>query len=107
MLHLGDRRGKPFLAELAYDRALADADPLSFESFVPADAISLFSSTSGTTGEPKGVMLDNAALHSTVLAMAAEMDAGSGDVYLCSSPLFTWALRWRSVSPTWARRRSR
>jgi acyl-CoA synthetase (AMP-forming)/AMP-acid ligase II len=89
VLHLGEPGGaEPFAAEQAYDRALADAEPLPFEGFVPGAAIGLISYTSGTTGRAKGVMLDNAALHATVLAMGHEMGAGPEDVYLCSNPLF-------------------
>jgi long-chain acyl-CoA synthetase len=44
--------------------------------------------TSGTTGRPKGVMLSNAALHATLVAMGHEMAARPGSVYMASNPMF-------------------
>lgn len=89
VLHLGDPRGEePFPAGLGYDSALASSGALPLDGFLPAGEIGLISYTSGTTGDPKGVMLSNWAMHATMLAMGQEMAVGPGTVYLCSNPMF-------------------
>jgi acyl-CoA synthetase (AMP-forming)/AMP-acid ligase II len=73
----------------SYEAALAAVDtPVPLPAALDPDAIGLMSYTSGTTGRPKGVMLSNAALHATTLAMGHEIGAHPDGVYLASTPLF-------------------
>ena len=72
----------------SYAAALADAEPQHTPAALPADAIGMINYTSGTTGRAKGVMLTNAALHATLIAMSQEMAVRPGATYLSSNPMF-------------------
>jgi long-chain acyl-CoA synthetase len=54
----------------------------------PPDAIALLMYTSGTTGQPKGVMLTQANLAANALAISAEHALGPGDRVLGVLPLY-------------------
>ncbi len=71
-----------------YEAALGTAAPAPVPPSLPGDAIGLMSYTSGTTGRPKGVMLSNAALHATTVAMGHEIGSHADATFLASTPLF-------------------
>jgi len=79
-----------------YERLLADAAP---HVVAVADERSMLSInyTSGTTGEPKGVMYHHRGAYLQALAMAAHMRMTCDSVYLWTLPMFHcngWCFTW-------------
>ncbi|MFL5843533.1 MAG: class I adenylate-forming enzyme family protein [Solirubrobacteraceae bacterium] len=72
----------------SYAAALAAATPQPIPAALPGATLGMINYTSGTTGRAKGVMLSNAALHATVLAMSQEMAVRQGTTYMSSNPMF-------------------
>ncbi|MCW2991795.1 MAG: putative fatty-acid--CoA ligase [Solirubrobacterales bacterium] len=72
----------------SYAAALAAATPQPVPAALAGAALGMINYTSGTTGRAKGVMLSNAALHATLLAMSQEMAVRPGSVYMSSNPMF-------------------
>jgi acyl-CoA synthetase (AMP-forming)/AMP-acid ligase II len=71
-----------------YAAAIAAARPQPVPAGLRGDALGMINFTSGTTGRAKGVMLSNAALHATIIAMSQEMAVRPGSVYMSSNPMF-------------------
>jgi 1-acyl-sn-glycerol-3-phosphate acyltransferase len=69
-------------AELGRDGVLAPAVPAHRE------ATALIQYTSGSTGDPKGVVLSHANLLANIRAMGEAIDAGSSDVFVSWLPLY-------------------
>ncbi|MGI9500279.1 MAG: acyl-CoA synthetase [Geminicoccaceae bacterium] len=92
-MEVGDRLG-----ELTYDDLLAEGDP-GFEPLYPADewqAIGL-NYTSGTTGEPKGVVVHHRGAHLNAIGQALACGMGLHPVYLWTLPMFHcngWTFTW-------------
>lgn len=63
----------------------ASADPLPGAS---PDRLALLQYTSGSTGDPKGVMLSHANLLHNIRAMGRAMDATSSDIFVSWLPLY-------------------
>lgn len=63
-------------------RETADLSPA-----VEEDAISMILYTSGTTGNPKGVMLSHKNIHSNFVSFKAVLDFHAEDTFLCTLPL--------------------
>jgi 1-acyl-sn-glycerol-3-phosphate acyltransferase len=53
-----------------------------------ADSVALIQYTSGSTGDPKGVVLSHANLLANIRAMGSAMDASSADVFVSWLPLY-------------------
>src|SRR6516162_2184322 len=66
----------------------ASAAPLPLPQLKDASAIALIQYTSGSTGNPKGVVLSHANLLANIRAMGAAMDASSTDVFVSWLPLY-------------------
>ena len=66
----------------------ASAAPLTLPQLKDASAIALIQYTSGSTGNPKGVVLSHANLLANIRAMGAAMDASSTDVFVSWLPLY-------------------
>jgi 1-acyl-sn-glycerol-3-phosphate acyltransferase len=82
------RAGLPDLAFVATpETLLSEAGQLSPPVSNPDD-LALIQYTSGSTGDPKGVMLTHANLLANIRAMAAAIDAGSDDVFVSWLPLY-------------------
>uniref|UniRef100_A0A7S3R0X8 AMP-dependent synthetase/ligase domain-containing protein n=1 Tax=Dunaliella tertiolecta TaxID=3047 RepID=A0A7S3R0X8_DUNTE len=60
----------------------------SLQLKAPADGAAIICFTSGTTGQPKGVVLTHAALHAQSLAKLATINYTAADTYLHLAPLF-------------------
>ena len=92
-IEVGDRIG-----ELTYDDLLAEGDP-AFEPLYPADewqAIGL-NYTSGTTGDPKGVVVHHRGAHLNAVGQALACGMGLHPVYLWTLPMFHcngWTFTW-------------
>ncbi|HUP26014.1 MAG TPA: acyl-CoA synthetase [Thermoanaerobaculia bacterium] len=87
-----------FLGEIEYEDFLAGGDP-GFVSDLPADewqAISL-NYTSGTTGNPKGVVYHHRGAYLNAVGNAMTWDMGHHPVYLWTLPMFHcngWCFPW-------------
>ena len=66
----------------------ASAIALKLPQLKDPDAIALIQYTSGSTGDPKGVVLTHANLLANIRAMGRIMDAGSADVFVSWLPLY-------------------
>jgi 1-acyl-sn-glycerol-3-phosphate acyltransferase len=71
------------VADLAAADSSADLPPVT-----DPDSIALIQYTSGSTGDPKGVVLSHANLLANIRAMGAAMDASSADVFVSWLPLY-------------------
>ena len=69
-------------AELGRDGVLASAMPAD------RDTIALIQYTSGSTGDPKGVVLSHANLLANIRAMGEAIEASSNDVFVSWLPLY-------------------
>ncbi len=66
----------------------ASAAPLNLPQLKDPNAIALIQYTSGSTGDPKGVVLTHANLLANIRAMGRIMDASSADVFVSWLPLY-------------------
>jgi len=66
----------------------AAAKPATLPQLKNADAVALIQYTSGSTGDPKGVVLSHANLLANIRAMGQVMDASSADVFVSWLPLY-------------------
>ncbi len=86
------------VGEVEYEALLAEGDP-AYESAAPADewdAIAL-NYTSGTTGNPKGVVYHHRGAHLNAISNVLEWDIPQHPVYLWTLPLFHcngWCFAW-------------
>jgi acyl-CoA synthetase (AMP-forming)/AMP-acid ligase II len=71
-----------------YDAALAEAEPDPAADPLDPDLITTILYTSGTTGRPKGAMIDRAGMTARVFVNAMELQAGPDDVFQQSLPMF-------------------
>ena len=69
-------------AELGHDGVLATAIPAD------RDTVALIQYTSGSTGDPKGVVLSHANLLANIRAMGEAIEASSSDVFVSWLPLY-------------------
>jgi 1-acyl-sn-glycerol-3-phosphate acyltransferase len=66
----------------------ASTAPVNLPQPSSADSIALIQYTSGSTGDPKGVVLSHANLLANIRAMGGVMDASSADVFVSWLPLY-------------------
>ncbi|WP_316178396.1 AMP-binding protein [Bradyrhizobium sp. SZCCHNRI1009] len=66
----------------------ASAAPAPLPHLKDASATALIQYTSGSTGDPKGVVLSHAKLLANIRAMGTVMEAGSADVFVSWLPLY-------------------
>lgn len=71
-----------------YEDLLAAAEPDGAVDPTDPDLTVLILYTSGTTGRPKGAMIDRAAFTARVLVNCAELQVGPADVHLAALPMF-------------------
>jgi 1-acyl-sn-glycerol-3-phosphate acyltransferase len=64
------------------------AKPVTLPQLKDASATALIQYTSGSTGDPKGVVLSHANLLANIRAMGTTMDASSADVFVSWLPLY-------------------
>jgi len=67
---------------------LRNSTPISGSIEARNDATALIQYTSGSTGDPKGVVLDHANLLANIRAMGAVMEASSSDIFVSWLPLY-------------------
>ena len=90
--------GGEFIGEMEYEDFLAQGDP-EFSWQLPADewqAIAL-GYTSGTTGDPKGVVTHHRGAHLNAVSNALAWNMGANPVYLWTLPMFHcngWCFPW-------------
>jgi acyl-CoA synthetase (AMP-forming)/AMP-acid ligase II len=81
-LHLGeDGHGDPY--DELLDRALTTEEP-GLDADTPANILY----TSGTTGRPKGALVTNAGLYARSMALALDVGAAPGSVFVQTLPMF-------------------
>jgi len=96
--------GSQGVGTIPYEEALAQA-PGGGAAFEPAriagDAVCHLYSTSGTTGDPKGVPLthDNLCVHA--LCASVELRLSERDVWAHIAPMFHLADAWATLAVTW------
>ncbi|WP_298108922.1 AMP-binding protein [Bradyrhizobium sp.] len=66
----------------------ASAKPVTLPQLQDANAIALIQYTSGSTGDPKGVVLSHANLLANIRALGVAMDASSADIFVSWLPLY-------------------
>jgi len=66
----------------------ASALPLDLPQLKDSDSVALIQYTSGSTGDPKGVVLSHANLLANIRAMGGVMEASSTDVFVSWLPLY-------------------
>jgi 1-acyl-sn-glycerol-3-phosphate acyltransferase len=64
------------------------AEPIDLPRSIDPNATALIQYTSGSTGEPKGVMLSHANLLANIRAMGTVMEASSADIFVSWLPLY-------------------
>lgn len=85
----------------AYDELLAGAEPDPEADPLDLELVTTILYTSGTTGRPKGAMIDRAGMTARVFVNALETEARADDVWVQSLPMFhiaaflayAWAFR--------------
>jgi acyl-CoA synthetase (AMP-forming)/AMP-acid ligase II len=85
-IYTGDAEGCPEWA-IPLDTLLADATPHTELVSSDDDLVGIFY-TGGTTGFPKGVMLQHGAMLSSAMCVTASVDANQDSVVLHSAPMF-------------------
>ncbi|HTN52380.1 MAG TPA: AMP-binding protein, partial [Anaeromyxobacter sp.] len=95
----GEGRGRdPAWAEIGYDRFLATGAPDPFPPDVDdEDQTITINYTSGTTGQPKGVMYTHRGAYLNALAELVETQLQAESVYLWTLPMFHcngWCFTW-------------
>ena len=66
----------------------ASAPPVDLPQSNDSDSVALIQYTSGSTGDPKGVVLSHANLLANIRAMGGVMEASSADVFVSWLPLY-------------------
>lgn len=66
----------------------ASAKPAVLPQLTDANAIALIQYTSGSTGDPKGVVLSHSNLLANIRALGTAMDASSADIFVSWLPLY-------------------
>ncbi|MCC7012811.1 MAG: long-chain-fatty-acid--CoA ligase [Planctomycetes bacterium] len=84
-----------------YQHALATAPRGTPAASVAPDAIAQLYYTSGTTGQPKGVMLTHANVWLHALATVAELGLDASDAWAHVAPMFHLADAWATFAITW------
>ena len=79
------------------ERILGAAEPAPLPPVAAADDVAVLAFTSGTTGEPKGVMHSHASMHAAIDDLVVHAGYGSGLTSLVISPYghltgFTWGI---------------
>jgi 1-acyl-sn-glycerol-3-phosphate acyltransferase len=66
----------------------ASAAPIELPQLKDSDSVALIQYTSGSTGDPKGVVLSHANLLANIRAMGGVMEASSTDIFVSWLPLY-------------------
>ncbi len=86
---------------VGYEEALAAAGPPPEPPELGADDLAQLYYTSGTTGQPKGVMLTHGNVATHALTAVAELQLSDRDTWFHVAPLFHLADAWASFALTW------
>ncbi|MCF7993369.1 MAG: AMP-binding protein [Chromatiaceae bacterium] len=78
----------PSLTAVLTSKSFADATPTALAAHPRPDAIALLQYTSGSTGEPKGVVLSHADLLANIRAMGAAVAVRPDDCFVSWLPLY-------------------